>query len=202
MRYATQKGLKVGVSSNRIPMIEIEHPEVMPCVEFLRNPRMLLKEYVESCEKAVQDIRTFIALQFAQAEKEVGAWWKALPKDKRGMLRGPLVINVASKSIHVIGPLRIKDFKTFYMALGTEVKYVDKRYIDYVIEKGYATLRLSAKVGAADVPRPVAIYEIFEVNTLKFLAGRVECKRGTGDVFVNRILYKLQELGLMVEWCL
>ncbi len=201
MKYATQRNLKVGVSSNRIPMIEIEHEEIKPCVEFLRNPRMLTKEYVESCEKAVRDIWVFITLQFAQAEKEVGAWWKALPKDKKGVPRGPFVINVSNKSIHVIGFLRIKDFKTFYMALGTEVKYVDRRYIDYVIGKGYATIRLSAKSAPADVPRPVAIYEIFEVNTMRFLAGRVECDRRVGDVFVNRILYKLQELGLMVEWC-
>jgi hypothetical protein len=201
MKYATQRNLKVGVSSNRIPMLEIEHPEIMPCVEFLRNPRMLLKEYVESCEKAVRDIWVFITLQFAHAKQEVGEWWKALPKDKRGVPRGPLIINVSNKSIHVIGPLRIRNFREFYLVLSTEVKYVDRRYIDYVIGKGYATLRLSAKVGAADVPRPVAVYEIMEVNTLKFLAGRVQCDRRVGDVFINRILYKLQELGLMVEWC-
>ena len=202
MKYATQRGLKVGVSSSRIPMIEIEHEEIKPCVEFLRNPRVTLREYVESCEKAVRDIWVFITLQFAQAEKEAGAWWRMLPKDKKGMLRGPLVINVSSKSIHIIGPLRVKNFREFYLVLGTEVRYVDKRYIDYVEMKGYATLRLSAKSAPADVPRPVMIYEIFEVNTMRFLAGRVECRRGTGDVFVNRILYKLQELGLMVEWCL
>jgi hypothetical protein len=201
MKYATQRGLKVGVSSNRIPMVEIEHEEIKPCVEFLRNPKMLLKEHVEACEKAVHDIRTFIALQFAHAKQEVGEWWKALPKDKRGMPRGLLIINVASKSIHIIGPLSIRDFRTFYLALSTEMRYIDRRYIDYVIEKRYATLRLSAKVGAADVPRSVAVYEIMEVNTLKFLAGRIECDRRVGDVFVNRILYKLQELGLMVEWC-
>ena len=203
LRYASQKGVKVGISSDRWPMIEIEHPEIMSCVHFLRNPRMVVfnKDVDESCKKVAEEIRRFVLSQFALTMQR-GKWYHFLA-NVNGELKAPLILSVASKSLHFIGVLKFpRDlYVPLYMLYRTEAKYVDQMYIEYVIRKGYATLRLTnKKEGIKDFPIPLAIYEVAEVAPKKFMVHKIKCARWA-NVVVNRVLDLFQQLGMMAIWC-
>ncbi|QJF12383.1 hypothetical protein PFV2_gp10 [Pyrobaculum filamentous virus 2] len=201
LRYATQKGLKVGISSNRIPMIEIEHPEIVYCVYWLRSPAKVVYglDVDEACNKVVNEIARFVAAQVAMAslENRVRRMWI-----RGGRAIAPFYIGAGNKSVHVIGIFRfgVDEFRKLYMLYQTEARYIDKRYIDMVLYKGYATLRVTAKEKGGPV-KPVAMYYLEEILPGKFALTQHKCDRGVRN-FVNKVLNVMQELlKVSVDWC-
>ena len=202
MKYAMQRGLKVGVTSRSVVMMEFEHDEVLPCVQFLSNPiKVVYNANVDrACEKLKEDVRKFILLQFAVAMTD-SKWYYHIPRTKTGEFVGPLYMAATSKSFHIIGPLRFtgEKFTMFYNLARTELKYIDQRYIDYTLEKMYATLRLSSKDGV-NLPRMIALYELAELAVKKWVVQKIRCSVAVRD-FINGVLATFNQMGMMVMWC-
>jgi hypothetical protein len=176
IRRGVTRGMIIGVTSSRIPMIEFECELIQPCVQFLVNPKTVYGRMVqESCEVVNRLIEAYLELQFMFAmnrynlsEKEI---WKAFPKKRNGEYVAPLFVNVGNKSLHVIGFIKIHldklgDFVEMLRALDC----VDSRYLDMVELKREFTLRLTGKdrYGLRPV-RPVVLAEVVEANTYRWV---------------------------------
>ena len=200
VRYATQRNLKVGISSDRIPMIEVEHEDTLFCVYWLQRPlKVVYDDSVDtSCAKVVEEIERFLAAQVAllRHDKARHMW-----ADQSGRVTAPIYMAVGDKSFHWIGIFRFgkEAFRQLYLLYSSEAKYVDRRYIDYVLQKGYATLRITPKV--AKPVKPVFMGYLREVNTGEFKVLKYKCDVAVGS-FVNKVLKRVQNmLGVDVDWC-
>ena len=175
-RGGIAKGMIVGVTSSRIPMIEFECERIQMCVKFLADSRTVYsREVDESCKVLNRLIEAYLELQFVFVvnrynlnEKEV---WKAFPRKRNNEYAAPLFVNVGNKSLHVIGFIKIHldklgDFVEMLRALDC----VDSRYLDMVELKREFTLRLTGKdrYGLRPV-RPMVLAEIVEANTYRWV---------------------------------
>jgi len=175
-RGGIAKGMIVGVTSSRIPMIEFECDKVQLCIQFLANPRTAYDSSVEeSCKIVNRLIEAYLELQYAFAvnrynlnEKEI---WKVFPRKRNNEYVAPLFVNVGNKSLHVIGFIKIHldklgDFVEMLRALDC----VDSRYLDMVELKRGFTLRLTGKDRYGLKPvRPMVLAEIVEANTYRWV---------------------------------
>jgi len=166
------QGRIVGFSAARLPMVEFECEEVMPCVQFLANPRVVYGRAVgRSCDILSGLIRAFYEIQFYFASNvyqvEPREIWKVLPKKANGEVAGPLLVAVGNKSVHVYGflKLHLDKFDDFVVMLRA-LNCVDQRYLDMALLKRRFTLRLTGKSQYGYRPvRPVVMGELAEVNT-------------------------------------
>jgi hypothetical protein len=172
IRHAVPQGAIIGFTASRLPMIEFECMEIMPCVQFLNDPRVLYGRAVEdSCRVVNRLIEAFYELQFVFALNHYGVppreIWKALPKKRTGEIAGPIAVTVGNKSIHVYGFIKIylDKFEIFVNMLRT-LDCVDRRYLDMALLKRAFTLRLTGKERYGLRPvAPVIIGELAEANT-------------------------------------
>jgi hypothetical protein len=176
IKRGVTKGMIVGVTSSRIPMIEFECEKVMLCVSFLNNPKTIYDRMVEeSCKIVNRLIEAYMELQFMFIVNRYGLKlheiWKAFPRKRNGEYSAPLLVNVGNKSIHVIGFIKIHlDKLSEFTEMLRALDCVDQRYLDMVELKREFTLRISGKdkYGLRPV-RPVIMGEIVEANTNKWI---------------------------------
>ena len=165
-------GRIIGFTASRLPMIEFECSEILDCVYFLTNPKVVYDASVErSCQAVNKLIQAFYELQFMFALDKYGVRpneiWKVLPKKKTGEVAGPLVITVGNKSVHVYGFVKLHiDKLEEFVNLLRALSCVDSRYLDMVLYKKEFTLRLTGKEKYGYKPvKPVIIGELVEMNT-------------------------------------
>jgi len=176
MRRGVARGMIVGVTSSRIPMIEFECDVIQPCVQFLNDPKTVYGRGVEeSCRVVNRLIEAYFMLQFVFVVNRYGLkldeLWKAFPKKRNNEYAAPIVVNIGNKSIHVIGFVKVHldklgDFISMLRALDC----VDQKYLDMVEYKKEFTLRLSGKdrYGLRPV-KPVVMGEVVEANTNRWV---------------------------------
>jgi len=176
MRRGVAKGIIVGVTSSRIPMIEFECDKVVPCVSFLNNPRVVYDRTVqESCQVVNRLIEAYFMLQIVFAVNRYGLklneLWKVFPRKRNGEYAAPLIVNVGNKSVHVIGFVKVHlDKLGEFVSMLRALDCVDPKYLDMVEFKKEFTLRLSGKdkYGLRPV-RPVVLGEVMEANTYRWV---------------------------------
>jgi len=176
LRHGVARGMIVGVTSSRIPMIEFECDKVIPCVSFLNNPRVIYDRTVqESCQVVNRLIEAYFMLQIAFVVNRYGLkvneLWKAFPKKRNNEYVAPLIVNVGNKSVHVIGFVKIHlDKLGEFVSMLRALDCVDPRYLDMVEFKKEFTLRLSGKdkYGLRPV-RPAVLGEVMEANTYRWV---------------------------------
>ena len=176
IRRGVTRGMIVGVTSSRIPMIEFECDKIQLCVQFLANPRTVYDRSVEeSCRIVNRLIEAYLELQFAFAmnrynlsEREI---WKAFPRKRNGEYAAPLIVNIGNKSLHVIGFIKIHlDKLSDFVEMLRALDCVDSRYLDMVELKREFTLRLTGKDRYGLKPvRPVVLAEVVEANTYRWI---------------------------------
>jgi len=157
-------------------MIEFECKEILPCVQFLNDPRTLYGRTVEeSCRVVNRLVEAFYELQFLFALNHYGVppreIWKALPKKKTGEPAGPVAITVGNKSLHAYGFIKIylDKFEIFVNMLRA-LDCVDRKYLDMALFKRSFTLRLTGKEKYGLKPIvPVLVGEIAEANTNRWV---------------------------------
>ena len=175
-RGSVAKGMIVGVTSSRIPMIEFECEFIQPCVHFLTNPTTVYsREVEESCKVVNRLIEAYLELQFvfvmnrySLSEKEI---WKAFPRKRNGEYAAPIIVNVGNKSVHVVGFVKVHlDKLGDFVAMLRALNCVDQKYLDMVEYKKEFTLRLSGKdkYGLRPV-MPVVVGEVVEANTYRWV---------------------------------
>jgi len=206
-----KRGVLVGMSSERIPMMEFECEDAKLCAMGLRDP-LRIADWQPACDRVFREIAAYFGhqLAFLAAVYQISMkpdWERVLCPTKVGERKAPFVVRVASKSIHVVGSACIPRgewFKKFYFFLsGIEWKCVDTKYIEAVIEKGYATLRITpktadkARVTSWDIPRNIAIGELI-VENLKPVLVVKEIYRPAWD-FLNHIFVVFRQFGIDVE---
>ena len=202
-RGSVARGMIVGVTSSRVPMVEFECDKVVACVGFLNDPRAVYDRSVqESCQIVNRLIEAYIELQVVFAVSrynlKVDELWKAFPKKRNNELAAPLIVNVGNKSIHVIGFVKVHldklgDFVEMLRALSC----VDSKYLDMVEYKKEFTLRLSGKdrYGLRPV-MPIVVGEIIEANTYRWVVdARVHPR---AYLAVDRWLYVFRKYGIDV----
>lgn len=225
LRYGGIKGLKIGVSSDRIPMIEFESEEVRPCVWFLRSvvwervglytTRVMWDDSVrESCERLAKSIRTWVTLVMLYPRQTTGFnllelkewWWKK----KTGGYEFRYDVRVGDKSVHVIGPGRFpRDvFRQFYqwLLLGNVysiIGNVDERYLQYVNYKGYATLRMYGKEHPTLLMASVTCEEVAvkrAICTVKHRLDNVAMRRRGAERFDVVEFVRFHKDREMLDW--
>jgi hypothetical protein len=175
IRRGVTKGMIIGVTSRRIPMIEFECEAIQQCVQFLANPKTVYDRGVEeSCRVANRLIEAYLELQFAFVVNRYGLKlnevWKAFPKKRNG-IAAPLIVNVGNKSLHVIGFIKVHlDKLSDFVSMLRALDCVDGRYLDMVEYKKEFTLRLTGKdkYGLRPV-LPVVLAEVVEANTYRWI---------------------------------
>jgi len=205
-----KRGVLVGISSERIPMMEFECDDAALCAMGLKDP-LRIANWQPACDRVFREVAKYFGhqLAFLSVLYQISLkpdWERALCPTKTGVRKAPFVIRVGNKSIHTIGVGCIaRDwFKRFYASLlGVEWKCVDVKYIEAVIEKGYATLRVTPKtrdkkrVTEWDVPKNVAVGE-FVVENLKPRLVVFQLYRPAWD-FVNYIFVVFRQFGIDVD---
>lgn len=193
IRRGVTKGMIIGVTSSRIPMIEFECDKIVPCVSFLNNPRTVYDSSVaKSCEVVNRLIEAYFELQLVFAVNRYGLsvdkLWKAFPRKRNNEYAAPVIVNVGNKSVHVIGFVKVHldklgDFVSMLRALDC----VDPKYLDMIEYKREFTLRLSGKdrYGLRPV-KPIVLGEVVEANTYRWVV----------DVKVNPRAYQLVDRWL------
>ena len=176
MRRGVARGMIVGVTSSRIPMIEFECDVIQPCVQFLNDPKTVYGRGVEeSCRVVNRLIEAYFMLQFVFVVNRYGLkldeLWKAFPKKRNNEYAAPIVVNIGNKSIHVIGFVKVHlDKLNEFVSMMRALDCVDQRYLDMVEYKKEFTLRLSGKdrYGLRPV-MPIVIGEVIEANTNRWI---------------------------------
>jgi len=193
----------VGVTSSRVPMIEFECDEIMPCVNFLNDPRAVYNSDVaRSCGIVNRLIEAYLEIQYVFAVNRYGLRegevWRAFPRKRNNEYAAPIVMNVGNKSVHVIGFIKVYldklgDFVEMLRALSC----VDPKYLDMVEFKREFTLRLSGKdrYGLRPVT-PVVVGEVVEANTYRWVVDAKVHPRAY--LLVDRWLYAFQRHGFDV----
>jgi hypothetical protein len=206
-RGGIAKGMIVGVTSSRIPMIEFECDKVLPCVSFLNNPKTAYsREVDESCKVLNRLIEAYLELQFVFAmnkynlsEREI---WKAFPRKRNGEYAAPLMFNVGNKSAHVVGFIKIHlDKLGEFVSMLRALDCVDSRYLDMVELKNQFTLRLSGKDRYGLKPvKPIVVAEIVEANTYRWVVDAKVHPRAY--LLADRWLYvfRKHEMDLMIRY--
>ncbi len=175
IRRGVTKGMLIGVTSSRIPMIEFECDKVMPCVSFLSNPKTVYDSSVQkSCEVVNRLIEAYFELQIMftmnRYNLKISELWKAFPKKRNMEYAAPLIANIGNRSLHLIGFIRIHlDKLGEFIEMLRALDCIDSRYLDMVEYKKEFTLRLSGKdrYGLRPV-KPIVLGEIIEVNTYRW----------------------------------
>jgi len=210
-RKVSKRGVLIGMSSERIPMMEFECEDAKLCVMGLRDPLRIAENWVLACDRVFREVARWYGylLAFVSELYQIDMkpkWEYALCPTKVGVRKAPFFVRIASKSIHVGGSTCIaRDwYKRFYASLlGAEWRCVDTKYIEAVIEKGYATLRIvpktadKARVTLWDIPRNIAIGELI-VENLKPVLVVKEIYRPAWD-FLNYIFVVFRQFGIDVE---
>jgi hypothetical protein len=203
VRRGIARGMIVGITSSRVPMIEFECDLIQECVNFLNDPRTVYDRSVqESCQVVNRLIEAYIELQIAFAVNrynlKVNEIWKAFPKKRNNELAAPIVVNVGNKSLHVVGFIKVhldklEDFVEMLHALSC----IDSKYLDMVEYKREFTLRLSGKdrYGLRPVA-PIIMGEIVEANTYKWIVDAKVHPRAY--LAVDRWLYVFRKYGIDV----
>jgi hypothetical protein len=200
-RGGIEKGMIVGVTSSRIPMIEFECEQIQMCIKFLTSSKTVYsREVDESCKVLNRLIEAYLELQFAFAvnrynlsEKEI---WKAFPKKRNGEYAAPLMFNVGNKSVHVIGFIKVHlDKLGEFVAMLRALDCVDSKYLDMAELKRQFTLRLSGKDRYGLKPvLPIVTGEVVEANTYRWIVdARVHPR---AYLLADRWLYVFQKYGI------
>jgi hypothetical protein len=200
-RGGIAKGMIVGVTSSRIPMIEFECEWIQMCVKFLTDSRTVYsREVDESCKVLNRLIEAYLELQFVFAvnrynlnEKEI---WKAFPRKRNNEYVAPLMFNVGNKSAHVIGFIKVHlDKLGEFVAMLRALDCVDSKYLDMVELKKQFTLRLSGKdrYGLRPV-QPIVIGEIVEANVYRWVVDAKVHPRAY--LLADRWLYVFRRHGI------
>ena len=200
-RGGVAKGMIVGVSASRIPMIEFECDKIQLCIQFLANPRTAYDRSVEeSCRIVNRLIEAYLELQYAFAINRYGVGereiWKVFPRRRNGEYAAPLFVNIGNKSLHVIGFIRIYlDKLGEFVAMLRALDCVDSRYLDMVELKKQFTLRLSGKdrYGLRPV-KPMVIGEIVEANVYRWVVDAKVHPRAY--LLADRWLYVFRRHGI------
>jgi hypothetical protein len=194
LRRGVVKGMIIGVTSRRIPMVEFECELIQPCVKFLVNPRTVYgRDVEESCKVVNRLIEAYLALQFMFAVNRYGLEtseiWKAFPRKRNNEYAAPIVVNIGNKSVHVIGFIKIHMDKLHEFAeMLRALDCVDHRYIDMVEHKKEFTLRLTGKDKYGLKPvKPVVIAEVIEANTYRWIVDALVHPRAY--MLIDRWLY-------------
>jgi hypothetical protein len=176
LRRGVAKGILIGISSGRVPMVEFECEKILPCVHYLSNPRVVYDRTVEeSCRVVNRLIEAYLMLQFVFAVNryglKVGEIWKVFPRKRTGEYAAPLMVNVGNKSLHIIGFIKIHLDKLHeFVEMLRALDCVDSRYLDMVEHKKEFTLRMSGKDRYGFRPvMPVVIGEVVEANTYRWV---------------------------------
>jgi hypothetical protein len=201
LRRGVAKGMLIGVTSRRIPMIEFECEEVVPCVQFLTNPRTVYDRAVEeSCKIVNRLVEAYLELQFAFVMSKYGLKegevWKAFPRKRNGDYVAPLFLNAGNKSVHVIGFVKVHlDKLDEFVSMMHALDCVDRQYLDMVLLKREFTLRLSGKdrYGLRPV-LPVVIAEVVEANTNRWVVDAKVHPRAY--LIADRWLYAFRRHGI------
>jgi hypothetical protein len=200
-RGGIAKGMIVGVTSSRIPMIEFECERIQMCIKFLTDSRTVYsREVDESCKVLNRLIEAYLELQFVFAvnrynlnEKEI---WKAFPRKRNNEYVAPLIFNVGNKSAHVIGFIKVHlDKLGEFVAMLRALDCVDSKYLDMVELKKQFTLRLSGKdrYGLRPV-QPIVIGEIVEANVYRWVVDAKVHPRAY--LLADRWLYVFRRHGI------
>ena len=176
VRRGVTRGMIVGVTSRRIPMVEFECSVIQPCVSFLNNPRTVYGRSVEeSCRVVNRLVEAYLELQFAFAVNKYGLKegeiWKAFPRKRNMDYAAPIIMNIGNKSIHIIGFVKVYlDKLNEFVSMMRALDCIDQRYLDMVEYKKEFTLRLSGKdrYGLRPV-KPVVMGEVVEANTNRWV---------------------------------
>ncbi|MCI4408322.1 MAG: hypothetical protein JHC26_04470 [Thermofilum sp.] len=202
-RGVITEGMIVGVTSSRIPMIEFECDKVMPCVQFLINPKVVYDRIVEeSCKVVNRLVEAYLELQFAFAVNRYnlkeGEIWKAFPRKRSGEYAAPIIVNAGNKSIHVIGMIKVHlDKLDDFVAMLRALDCVDSKYLDMVLLKREFTLRLSGKDKYGFKPiTPVVVAEVIEANTNRWIVDAKVSPRAF--LLADRWLYTFRRHGMDV----
>ena len=201
LRRGVTRGMIVGVTSRRVPMVEFECEKVVPCVQFLTNPRTVYGRGVEeSCRVVNRLVEAYLELQFAFAVNRYGLKegeiWKAFPRRRNMDYAAPIIMNVGNKSVHVIGFVKIHlDKLDEFVSMMRALDCVDQRYLDMVEYKKEFTLRLSGKDRYGFKPVvPVVVGEVIEANTNRWV---VDVKvHPRAYMLVDRWLYVFRRHGI------
>jgi len=201
VRRGVARGMIVGVTSRRIPMVEFECEEVVPCVQFLANPRTVYGRSVEeSCRVVNRLVEAYLELQFAFAVNRYGLGemeiWKAFPRKRNMDYVAPIVMNVGNKSVHVIGFIKVHlDKLDEFVSMLYALDCVDSKYLDMVLFKKEFTLRLSGKdrYGLRPV-MPVVVGEVIEANTNRWVVDAKVHPRAF--LLADRWLYVFRRHGM------
>jgi len=200
-RGGVAKGMIVGVTSSRIPMIEFECEWIQMCVKFLTDSRTVYsREVDESCKVLNRLIEAYLELQFVFAvnryDLDKRKIWKAFPKKRNGEYAAPLMFNVGNKSAHVIGFIKVHlDKLGEFVAMLRALDCVDSKYLDMVELKRMFTLRLSGKdrYGLRPV-QPIVIGEIVEANVYRWVVDAKVHPRAY--LLADRWLYVFRRYGI------
>jgi len=210
-RRMAKRGVLVGISSERIPMMEFECDDAALCAMGLKDP-LRIANWQPACDRVFREVAKYFGhqLAFLSVLYQISLkpdWERTLCPTKTGVRKAPFVIRVGNKSIHTIGigciP-RGEWFKKFYAFLsGIEWSCVDSKYIEAVLLKGYATLRVTPKtrdkvrVTEWDIPKNVVVGE-FLVENLKPVLAVYELYRPVWD-FVNYVFVVFRQFGVDVR---
>ena len=200
-RGGIAKGMIIGVTSSRIPMIEFECEWIQMCVKFLTDSRTVYsREVDESCKVLNRLIEAYLELQFVFAvnryDLDKRKIWKAFPKKRNGEYAAPLMFNVGNKSAHVIGFIKVHlDKLGEFVAMLRALDCVDPKYLDMVELKRMFTLRLSGKDKYGLKPvRPIVIGEIVEANVYRWVVDAKVHPRAY--LLADRWLYVFRRYGI------
>jgi len=200
-RGGIARGLLIGVSAHRIPMIEFECEKIMPCVQFLTNPKTVYDRTVEeSCKIVNRLVEAYIELQFAFAINRYNldelSIWKAFPRKRNNEIAAPIIMNIGNKSVHVIGFVKVHlDKLDDFIAMLRALDCVDPKYLDMVALKREFTLRLSGKDKYGLKPvTPVVVGEIVEANTNRWVVDAKVSPRAF--LLADRWLYTFRRHGI------
>jgi len=206
-----KRGVLIGMSSERIPMMEFECEDARLCAYGLRDP-LRIANWQPSCDKVFREIARYFGYQLAFVSTLYQItmkpdWERVLCPTKSRERKAPFVVRVANKSIHVVGSACIPRgewYRKFYAFLsGIEWNCVDMKYIEAVIEKGYATLRIvpktaeKARVTEWDIPKNIVVGELVVENLKPRLVVK-ELYRPAWD-FVNYVFVTFRQFGIDVE---
>jgi hypothetical protein len=207
IRRGVTKGMLIGVTASRIPMAEFECDKIMPCIQFLTNPRIVYDHTIEeSCKIVNRLVEAYLELQFAFAinryNLKEGEVWKAFPRKRNGEYAAPVILNAGNKSIHIIGMIKVHlDKLDEFVAMLRALDCVDEKYLDMVLLKREFTLRLSGKdkYGLRPV-MPIVIGEVVEANTNRWVVDAKVHPRAF--LLADRWLYTFRRHGfdLMIRY--
>ena len=207
IRRGVTKGMIVGVTSQRVPMIEFECEAILPCVNFLNNSKTVFDRTVEgSCNVVNRLAEAYIELQIMFAVNRYGLGenelWRAFPRKRTGEHAAPLLMHVGNKSVHLIGYIKVHlDKLGEFIEMLRALDCVDPRYLDMAEYKREFTLRLSGKdkYGLRPV-RPIVVAEIVEANTNRWVVDALVDPRAY--LLADRWLYAFRRHGfdLMIRY--